>query len=327
MPRSRMRRRPRSRRSRRPSRQPWPRAMPARRRSFSPRIHASACRASRACSAGRAAIEKFWATAVSGGLKTLTLAATETDGRGDLRVETGTYTALGANGAELSRGQYLLVWKREDGAWKIHRDFGHADGAMTAAGPSTDRVGFPADYGQKLRKVSDAVFNEKFGVSTVFTNELAASSPGFSQARYPNGSVIMMEFAKPASRRRGRAVARCARHAAQGRDRAHRRHAARRRLRCGVWREPRRRVGVRELSPRRQHADCRLTRPRIAPVVIATRAPTRISYSARARGRQLTELRCQSEVFGGGFFGAGFFTGGGRNNAGSTMDPLSETPQ
>ena len=79
---------------------------------------------------GRAAIEKFWATAVSGGLKTLTLAATETDGRGDLRVETGTYTALGANGAELSRGQYLLVWKREDGAWKIHRDFGHQMGAM-----------------------------------------------------------------------------------------------------------------------------------------------------------------------------------------------------
>ncbi len=151
---------------------------------------------------GRAAIEKFWAAALSGGLESLTLAATEIDGRGDLRVETGTYTALGASGAELSRGQYLLVWKREDGAWKIHRDFGHANGgpadaAKTAAGPSTDRVGFPADYARNLRKVSDAVFNEKFGVSTVYINELAASSPGFSQARYPNGSVIMMEFAKP----------------------------------------------------------------------------------------------------------------------------------
>lgn len=152
--------------------------------------------------AGRAAIEQFWAAALGGGLKDLTLAATEIDGRGDLRVETGTYTAFGANRLELSRGQYLLVWKREDGAWKIHRDFGHptgghADAAMTAAGPSVDRVGFPADYARNLRKVSDAVFNEKFGVSTVFTNELAASSPGFSQARYPNGSVIMMEFAKP----------------------------------------------------------------------------------------------------------------------------------
>src|SRR5688572_3729192 len=83
--------------------------------------------------AGRAAIEKFWASAVAGGLKNLTLAASEIDGRGDLRIETGTYTALGANQLELSRGQYLLVWKREDGAWKIHRDFGHADVARTAS--------------------------------------------------------------------------------------------------------------------------------------------------------------------------------------------------
>lgn len=157
---------------------------------------------------GRAAIEKFWASALGGGLKELTLAATEIDGRGDLRVETGTYIGFGANRAELGRGQYLLVWKREDGAWKIHRDFGHGDGATTAAAPptdrampavnaATDRVGFPGDYASNLRKVSDAIFNEKSGVSTVFANELAASSPGFSQARYPNGAVIMMEFANP----------------------------------------------------------------------------------------------------------------------------------
>ena len=221
---------PRSRRSRRPSRQPWRRVTPARRRSFSPRMPRLSVPGIEGVLGGRAAIEKFWPAALSGGLKALTLAATETDGRGDLRVETGTYTALGANRSELSRGQYLLVWKREDGAWKIHRDFGHADGAMTAAGSSGPIVSaFPPTTRQQLRKVSDTVFDEKFGVTTVFANELAASSPGFSQARYPNGSVILMEFAKPQARWRGRAVARCARHAAQGRDRAHRRHAARRR--------------------------------------------------------------------------------------------------
>ena len=86
--------------------------------------------------AGRAAIETFWATALNGGLKELTLTATEIDGRGDLRVETGTYVGYGANRAEFGRGQYLMVWKREDGAWKIHRDFGHGDAAPNAAGPS-----------------------------------------------------------------------------------------------------------------------------------------------------------------------------------------------
>lgn len=64
-----------------------------------------------------------------------------------------------------------------------------------AQGTAPDRVGFPADYRHTLRQVSDAVFNERSGVTTVYANELASDSPGFSQARYPNGSVIAMEFA------------------------------------------------------------------------------------------------------------------------------------
>ena len=71
-----------------------------------------------------------------------------------------------------------------------------AIGQSNPTAPS-DRVGFPAGYAHTLRQVSDAVFHERSGVSTVYANELAASSPGFSQARYPNGSVIVMEFAKP----------------------------------------------------------------------------------------------------------------------------------
>ena len=58
-------------------------------------------------------------------------------------------------------------------------------------------MGFPGDYAKSLRQVSDTVFVERTGLTTVFANELAASAPGFSQARYPNGSVIMMEFANP----------------------------------------------------------------------------------------------------------------------------------
>lgn len=60
---------------------------------------------------------------------------------------------------------------------------------------SMDRVGFPADYVNKLRQASDPIFNERSGITTVYVNELAASAPGFSQARFPNGSLIMMEFA------------------------------------------------------------------------------------------------------------------------------------
>jgi hypothetical protein len=53
------------------------------------------------------------------------------------------------------------------------------------------------DYATSLRRVGDALFDEKFGVTTVFVNELAGSVAGFSQERYPDGSLIVMEFAEP----------------------------------------------------------------------------------------------------------------------------------
>jgi len=64
-------------------------------------------------------------------------------------------------------------------------------------GAGVDRVGFPANYTHTLRQAGDTVFDERSGITTVYANELATSSPGFSQARYPNGSVIVMEFAEP----------------------------------------------------------------------------------------------------------------------------------
>jgi hypothetical protein len=67
--------------------------------------------------------------------------------------------------------------------------------AFANSTPTADRVGLPADYAHTLRQVSDTEFHERSGVTTVYANDLAASSPGFSQARYPNGSVILMEFA------------------------------------------------------------------------------------------------------------------------------------
>jgi hypothetical protein len=55
----------------------------------------------------------------------------------------------------------------------------------------------PSGLAAGLRRVSDSSFDEKTGVTTVFANELAASVRGFSQERYPDGAVIVMEFAQP----------------------------------------------------------------------------------------------------------------------------------
>ncbi len=147
---------------------------------------------------GREAIEKFWQSALAGGMKSLTLTRRDLEGPVDLRIETGTYAALGPNLSELGRGEYLLVWKREDGIWKIHRQYGHSNRAVPLASPgAVDRVGFPADYATTMRRVSDTLYDEKSGLTTAFANELAVSITGNSQQHYPDGAVILMEFAQP----------------------------------------------------------------------------------------------------------------------------------
>jgi ketosteroid isomerase-like protein len=42
--------------------------------------------------------------------------------RGDLAAETGKYDLTGADGTVLDSGKYVVVWKREGGHWKLHRD-------------------------------------------------------------------------------------------------------------------------------------------------------------------------------------------------------------
>jgi uncharacterized protein (TIGR02246 family) len=71
---------------------------------------------------GRAAIEKFWKAAMDSGIKTVELKTTEVEGLGESAVEMGSYTLYGKDGAAMDRGKYLVLWKRVDGAWKLHRD-------------------------------------------------------------------------------------------------------------------------------------------------------------------------------------------------------------
>ena len=151
--------------------------------------------------AGRSAIADFWRAALANGLETLELSTTDLEGEGELWIETGTYTALGANGAEVGRGDYLLVWKKEGGAWRIHRDFGHSTSAPNMNAQDTpqenDRVGFPHDYATQLQVMGGTLTDPSSELTTVFVNELAASAKDSEGGRFPDGAVIVMEFARP----------------------------------------------------------------------------------------------------------------------------------
>ena len=48
-------------------------------------------------------------------------------GNGDLLVEEGTASLFDQKGTELDHAKYLVVWKKEDGQWKLFRDMWNSD--------------------------------------------------------------------------------------------------------------------------------------------------------------------------------------------------------
>ena len=72
--------------------------------------------------AGQAAIQAFWQGAMDMGIRSAQLETAEVEGDGDTAVEVGKYTLCGEGGQVLDQGKYIVVWKRDGGQWKLHRD-------------------------------------------------------------------------------------------------------------------------------------------------------------------------------------------------------------
>ena len=78
---------------------------------------------------GRADIGALWGSAFASGVGALELKSTEVETHGDTAIEVGTVQILDKGGASIGRGKYVVVWKRENGAWKLHRDIWNMDAA------------------------------------------------------------------------------------------------------------------------------------------------------------------------------------------------------
>jgi len=70
---------------------------------------------------GSTAISDFWKAAVGAGV-VVKFTIIEVSADGDAAHEVGTYAMETPDGKPLDRGKYLVVWKREGGQWKLHRD-------------------------------------------------------------------------------------------------------------------------------------------------------------------------------------------------------------
>jgi ketosteroid isomerase-like protein len=76
----------------------------------------------RAMITGAGDIVAFWQGAIDMGLRGARLETDEVDNEGDTAIETGRYRLTAADGSVADEGKYLVVWKRVDDAWFIHRD-------------------------------------------------------------------------------------------------------------------------------------------------------------------------------------------------------------
>lgn len=79
---------------------------------------------------GRTAIEQFWQGAMDAGIKGAYLKTIELEDQGDTAIEVGNYTLTNASGKDLDHGKYMVVWKQEEGNWKLHRDIFNSNGSL-----------------------------------------------------------------------------------------------------------------------------------------------------------------------------------------------------
>jgi uncharacterized protein (TIGR02246 family) len=74
---------------------------------------------------GRAEIQAAWQKAIDSGVKDVKLETLDVESAGDLAYETGTVKLVAKDG-KVDQARYVVVWKREGGRWKLHRDIWNA---------------------------------------------------------------------------------------------------------------------------------------------------------------------------------------------------------
>ena len=71
---------------------------------------------------GRQAIQATFQALMDTGIKAVKLETVEVEGYGDTASEVGRYTLEGEDGQVLDKGKFIVIWKKEAGQWKLHRD-------------------------------------------------------------------------------------------------------------------------------------------------------------------------------------------------------------
>jgi uncharacterized protein (TIGR02246 family) len=71
---------------------------------------------------GKAALQAMWKSVLDMGITGVELNTAEVESAGDIAYETGGYVMKLKDGTVADRGNYVVVWKRVKGEWRLHRD-------------------------------------------------------------------------------------------------------------------------------------------------------------------------------------------------------------
>ena len=71
---------------------------------------------------GKQAIQGFWQAVFDMGIKEAEMVIVEAEKQGDTIVEVSKFKLLGDGGQLMDEGKYIVIWKQENGQWKLHRD-------------------------------------------------------------------------------------------------------------------------------------------------------------------------------------------------------------
>ena len=74
-----------------------------------------------------------WGSMCRMGLKDFTFETTDLQADSQFLIETGTYLMTAQDNSVAERGKYVVVWRNENGEWKLYRDMGNTSMAETPA--------------------------------------------------------------------------------------------------------------------------------------------------------------------------------------------------
>jgi len=61
---------------------------------------------------------------IRSGTRNMTFTTTDLTGCDDFLIETG-YYEIKQNDSKVNKGKYVVVWKQQNGEWKLYRDIGN----------------------------------------------------------------------------------------------------------------------------------------------------------------------------------------------------------